>query len=254
MKTIIFHVFILLFFVSSNVLAIDVNVGGYLYPPMVEINKGEGPSGLTHDLIAAFNDFQKVYHFKFIMTSPNRRYEYFEKGKFNLIFFEDKKWGWQTYAIDASNVFLKGGEYFITKADSGKDQSYFDDLKGKSIACFLGYHYAFADFNSDSNYLKSKFNAQLSTTHEGNIRKVIKGRADFAIITYTFLQRFLKNNPEMRPQILIRKEPDQYYNHTILVRKNAKPSVKEINTLLSDMEKAGVLSALWKKYGIEPIK
>ena len=57
-------------------------------------------------------------------------------------------------------------------------------------------------------------------------------------------------DPEHKAQLLISTKYDQIYQHTILIRKNAKPLVEEMNALLTEMENAGVLAKLWKKYGI----
>ncbi len=231
-----------------------VNVGGYIFPPFVE-QSGEQQAGLTLELINALNDFQDKYQFTFISTSSKRRYRDFDDGIFDMIFFESMQWGWDDKKeITATKVFLKGGEVYITKASPDKDQKYFNNLKDKSIACCLGYHYGFADFNADEKYLHDHFSVELSSTHEGNILKVLRDRTDIAVITKSFLDIYLKQHPEINDQMLISSRLDQIYQHTILLRKNSTPSVEEMNTLLIDMEKAGVLDQIWNKFGIETFK
>ncbi len=159
--------------------------------------------------------------------------------------------GWKDKGIAVSKVFLKGGEVYITKAEFSKDQSYFDSIKHKSIAVILGYHYGFANFNSDEKFLKNNFNIQLSSTHKGNIGKILMGRSDISVITLSYLNRFFKQNPDMKKRLLVSEKFDQQYNHTILLRKNSKIDVKEVNTLLTKMDEAGMLSRIWKKYGIQ---
>jgi len=227
-----------------------VNVGGYEFPPFVSNEKGRY-TGLSIDLIEAMNQFQNKYRFQFTPTSSVRRYKDFAASKFDMVLFESIKWGWQDHRISSSMVFLKGGEIYVTKADEVKDQTYFDRLEGKSILGFVGYHYGFANFNADRNVLKKKHTAKMTTTHTGNILSVIKGRADIAVVTMSFLSKYLLENPQKRQEILISKKLDQEYNHTILIRKNAVPSVAEINQLLIAMGKKGFLDILWKKYGID---
>jgi len=70
-------------------------------------------------------------------------------------------------------------------------------------------------------------------------------------VSISYLDDFFKENQDKKGQLLISEKLDQRYNHTILLRRNAIIDVKEINILLTKMEKAGVLSRLWKKYGIE---
>lgn len=236
---------------SSQIWAAQtILVGGYVFPPYVETDQDER-RGITFDLIEAMNAFQHDFHFEFVLTSPPRRYDDFDKGRFDAIFFEDIAWGWQEKGVDASRVFLKDGEVFLTKASPEKTQAYFDDLAGKSIAGYIGYHYAFADFNADPKFLEQQFNMQLSNNHQGNIEKVLIGRADVAIITKSYLQRYLKEHPEAQDQIFISAKVDQEYRHTILIRTGGALTVEKINQLLTDMEQQGVLSQLWKRYGLE---
>lgn len=54
----------------------------------------------------------------------------------------------------------------------------------------------------------------------------------------------------MKKKLIISKKFDQIYNHTILVRKGSVPNVDEINTMLTEMKKAGILQNLWRKYGL----
>jgi len=227
-----------------------VNVGGYHFPPFVELT-GDKFTGLTLDLIAAINSFQDLHRFVFIPTSSKRRYRDFNDREFDMLFFEDLRWGWEDKKMQASRVFLQGGEVYIAKAAPSRDQNFFQNFKGKTMAGYLGYHYGFANFNADDQYLHDIFNMELSTTHEGNIKKVLRGLVDIAVITKSYLDRYLKQHPGIKDQLLISVKSDQIYRHTILVRKGARPSAAEINTLLDQMEQAGVLSRLWQKYGIK---
>ena len=72
----------------------------------------------------------------------------------------------------------------------------------------------------------------------------------FVRINFPFIHRLVKLIPELKKQLLISDKLDQPYNHTILVRKGNIPSVSDINTLLTEMEQAGILKKLWGKYGI----
>jgi ABC-type amino acid transport substrate-binding protein len=249
-------VFIVIFMLESiaiHAAANTVKVGGYEFPPFLKKTKGQY-TGMVIDLIDEMNAFQKKYQFEFINTSSVRRYKDFIEKKYDLIFFENIQWGWQEMDIAESLVFLKGGEVYITLADKTKDQTYFERLDNKSIRGFLGYHYGFADFNVERAILKDKYNAIMTTTHVGNILSVVDGRVDIAVVTMSKLSQFLLEHPEVKEKILISERLDQEYNHTILVRKNITPTVREINRLLKDMEKKGLLSRLCKKYGIDSKK
>lgn len=226
-----------------------VKVGGYDFPPFVDM--ADGATSLTRDLIAALNAFQKKYVFEFVSTSSKRRFSDFDEKRYDLIFFESLEWGWQGKEVDTSEVIMRGGAVYITRADKNKDQRYFDNFKGKTIWGILGYHYGFANFNSDPEYLKKTFNAHMTPSHEGLIEAAARGRADISVVVKEYLQVYLTNHPEMRDKILISKKFDAVNLYTILLRKGIKPDVAELNKLLSDMENAGILKKLWGKYNLK---
>jgi polar amino acid transport system substrate-binding protein len=226
-----------------------VKVGGYNFPPFID--KTAGSTSLTHDLIAALNAFQKKYAFEFVDTSSKRRFVHFDEKKYDLIFFESIDWGWQGKEIEASKVIVEGGAVYITRAAKDKDQRYFDDFKGKTVWGILGYHYGFANFNADREFLEKTFNAHLITSQDGIIKAAVSGRADISVVVKEYLEVYLYEHPEVKKQILVSKKFDAVNLYTILVRKGFKPDVAEINKLLADMENAGILKNIWGKYNIK---
>ena len=228
---------------------VEVKVGGYLFPPFIEI-KGKDISGLTLDLIELFNQQQTQYHFTFTPTSPNRRYSDFERGVFDAIFFENINWSWDKYNIEASHVFLTGGEVFFTHNIQNRSKDFFDDITHKSIVAILGYHYQFLDNITDTKILKKKFNIKLVNSPLTVINQVVNDKTEIGIATYSYLQRQMKLNPNLREALLINDEFDQHYEHTILIRKNHRLSVKQINLLLEKIQGNGTLKSLLAKYGL----
>ncbi len=228
-----------------------VKVGGYTFPPYVQESNGEF-TGLTLDMIEMMNAFQGKYRFVFVPTSPMRRYEDFKNGVYDMIFFESMDWGWEGMEVEASKVFAKDYEVFVAAASRNQDQHFFDILQDKSLLVYLGYHYPFAGYNSDPAYLLERFNARTTVSHEANIRSVIANRADLAVVTKSYLSKFLMNNPSLIPKIMISDRIEQVYNHTILVKKGISPSAETINKLIQALEQPGYISILLGKYGIEP--
>jgi len=226
-----------------------VKVGGYDFPPFVD--KARGATSLTLDLINALNAFQKKYHFQFVETSSKRRFINFDEKKYDLIFFESIEWGWQGKDVEASDVIMQGGTVYITRADRYKDQHYFDDLTGKTIWGILGYHYGFANFNSDHEFLKKTFNAHMTTSQDGLIEAAVSGRADISVVVKEYLQIYLTRHPGVQRKILISKKFDAVNFYTILARKGVNPGISEMNRLLAEMESAGILKKLWGKYNLK---
>ncbi|MBF0224648.1 MAG: transporter substrate-binding domain-containing protein [Desulfobacterales bacterium] len=242
--------FILMLILISPIYGMDiVNVGGYVFPPFIEYADNIY-TGITLDLIEEMNNFQSKYKFTFVPTSSKRRYKNFENKLYDIILFEGIEWGWKEENVESTKIFFKGGEVYVTKNFPSKTQSYFDDLKGKKLAIYLGYHYKFANFNADEEYLKKNFNAETSLSHIANISKVLNGKADIAVVTKSYLKKYLNENPQIKKQLLISTKLDQEYNLGILTRKSSKSSAKELNLILDGLEKSGRLSLLWEKYGL----
>ncbi|WP_434618741.1 substrate-binding periplasmic protein [Azospirillum sp. B2RO_4] len=223
-----------------------VRVGAYEFPPYVDETGG----GVTRDLLDLFNTAQNEFRFDLVRTAPQRRYDDLEQGRFDMIAFECLNWGWQDRPVDATRPFLRDAEVFVAKAAPGLDQHYFDDLNGKSILGRLGYHYAFAGFEADPKLLEQRHHTRVTVTHEGNVRSVVAGRADLAIVTRSFLTRFLQREPELARQVLVSERTDQIYEHTILTRRGRAVTAGWLDALLNRLEADGRLEALWRRSGI----
>ncbi len=223
-----------------------VKVGAYEFPPYVS----DAEPGVTAAFLEVLNASQDELRFVLVPTSPQRRYEDMEQGRFDMIAFESLAWGWQNHPVDATRVFLQDAEVFVAKAAPDIDQSFFNRLDGKTILGRLGFHYAFAGYNADPAELERRYRMRVTMTHEGNVRNVVAGRATLAIVTRSFLNRFLRANPDIAPKILVSERTDQIYEHTILIRRGAPISVAWMNALLDRLESTGALAALWRASGI----
>jgi ABC-type amino acid transport substrate-binding protein len=246
----VFWAALFLFVFSIDANASEVLVGGYSFSPFVENVNGKF-EGITLEMIKEMNALQDTYVFKFVLTSSKRRYRDFDHGDFDLIMFESIQWGWAGKPIEKSDVIYLGGEVYITGAVPGRGQDYFNDLKDKRILGYVGYHYGFADFNSDEAFLEKQFNVQFTQTHEGNIRSVAAGRADIAVVAISFLKKYLHLHPEIAEKILISQKLDQEYNLTMLMRSDTRPTIDEINGLILKMKENGALKQIFETYGIK---
>lgn len=229
---------------------IPVRVALDPFPPYVEKDKNGHWSGVNVDMMKIMNRFQSKYKFIGVSTSSKNRFELFTMNRYDMYMSVELIWGWEGYPVDSTGVYLHGGEKYVALAKSGRGQEYFDEFKGKRLAGYLGYHYGLANFNSDPDLLKKKYNMQLSATHEGNLLKVVHQRADIAIVTEAYISRWLILHPEHQEKLLISDKWDQKYNLVMIIRKGISPTVKELDELITKMGIAGVLVPLWKKYGL----
>lgn len=242
--------FLSMLLISSSLFAKEVvRVGGYQFPPFVEVNGQH--SGLTLELIELFNRHQNDVTFKFINTSPKRRYSDFIANRFDLLFFESMLWGWKDHDIEASKVFLTGGEVYIANKKHGQDQVFFEQLKEKKLVGVLGYHYGFAGFNSDTTFLMKEFNIRLVSSPESILRRITSEKSDVGVVTLSYLNAKLLEEPELNDQLFISKRFDQKYEHTILARKKGIVSIKTINRWLKEMSDNGSLKILFSRYNLQ---
>lgn len=223
-----------------------VKVGGYEFPPFVE-----GPRGVTHDLIALLNQAQSEYRFVFQTTSPRRRYLDFERGLFDVMFFESLAWGWKDKPVESSQVYLRGdGEVFVALAAAGRDERFLERPTAHSLVVVGGYHYAFADFNSDKNQLRSRFNITFADTPEAMLRMLFARRAEVAVVTRSYLHAYLQRQPQGLPDLLVSEQFDQVYAHTALARVGGPISASTLDALIRNLDRTGRLQELWRRHGI----
>lgn len=224
-----------------------VAVGRYPFLPFV------GKSGgLTFELIQAMNTFQSDYEFYLVETSPNRRYRDMENGLFSVMFFENIKWGWDTSKVDASKVFLSGdGEIYVALHAPGRGQDYFKNIDDKHILAVTGYHYGFANFETDPAVLGRQYHITFSPDNEVSLHNLLAGRGDVAVITKSYLKSYLVNDPQAASALLVSDRFDQIYAHSAVVKKGSKPSAQEIDQLFAKMRSAGILKKLWVRYGLD---
>lgn len=229
-----------------------VNVGAYLFPPYFIKNDDKSFSGIVPEYISILNSLSREFEFKIQETSPKRRYQDFVKKEYDAIFFESNDWGWGGYSsqIDfVGNGFLDG-EVFIANKENTQNDEYFSDLSDKSLGLYLGYHYKFANFNADEEYLKKNFKAYLSSSHERNILSIIGKRLDIAIVTKSFIYNYLNLNPNYKKEIYISKSLDQQYDLKFGLRKDLSHK-NEIEKLLLSSIKTKEFIELLKKYQID---
>jgi len=225
-----------------------VRVGVVVFPPyIVPTQDGQG---MRVELLELMNDFQSDYRFVPVVSGPVRRFKDFEAGRYDLSFYDNLLWGWDGQPVTASEVFLSGAEVYVALARPGRDEHYFDTLDDKRMIGMRGYHYGFANYNADAEYLEENFRMVLTSDNEATIKVLLARRGDVAVVTEAYLSAYLLEHPALRTKLLISKRKDQVYSHSVIVRNGVHPTPDELNKLFARMRKAGVLKALWHKYGV----
>ncbi|WP_369960462.1 amino acid ABC transporter substrate-binding protein [Pseudomonas benzenivorans] len=222
-----------------------VNVGGVHFPPYVVKPEQPNASGLLLELLKALNAAQSGYRFVMVPSSLPRRFRDFQQGRIDLVLFENPAWDWQSIPHGAVDMGLEDAEVFVARVEPGREQSYFDSLQGKRLALYNGYHYAFADFNADQEFLQDSFNATLTYSHDSNLLMVLRRRADIALVTRSYIGDFLERNRAYAGQLLISDRVDQRYKHYALVRPQGPISPEHFAGLLEQLRRGGQLAEIF---------
>jgi ABC-type amino acid transport substrate-binding protein len=230
--------------------AIEVKIGAAHFPPYTVRPEQGADTGLLAQLIDALNRSQQRYRFILVPTSIQRRFTDFQQGRTDMAIFENPQWGWQQIPHQAVDMGLEDAEVFVARQANGRDLHYFDDLHGKRLALFNGYHYAFAAFNSDPDYLRRAYNATLTYSHDSNLLMVQAGRADIALVTRSYLSDFLARNPASRAQLVPSERIDQVYHHYALLRPGAPIGEQSFAALLRSLRDSGELARIFEPYRI----
>ncbi|RCL25140.1 amino acid ABC transporter substrate-binding protein [Pseudomonas sp. AFG_SD02_1510_Pfu_092] len=230
--------------------AVEVKVGAAHFPPYTVRPEQGADTGLLPQLVEALNRAQQHYRFVLVPTSIQRRFGDFQQGRTDMAIFENPQWGWQQIAHQTVDMGLEDAEVFVARQANAGDPRYFDDLNGKRLALFNGYHYAFAGFNSDPDYLRKAYKATLTYSHDSNLLMVQAGRADIALVTRSYLSDFLKRNPASQAQLVPSQRIDQVYHHYALLRPDAPIDGRSFAELLRGLRDRGELARIFEPYRI----
>lgn len=228
-----------------------VGVGAYNFPPYVEKPDSSVPTGLLPDLLDLLNAEQSRYHFVLVPTSVTRRYRDMASGRIDMMLFESPEWGWKGTPHQLLALNIDDAEVYVALRRPGRGQDYFDSLQGKRLALYSGYHYGFAGFNADREFLRNTYHAQFSYSHDSNLQMVLHDRADIAVVTRSFLDIFRAQHPQQAAQLLVSDKTDQIYRHQVLLRPQAPISLEEFAALLEQVRASGKLPALLQRYQLK---
>jgi hypothetical protein len=227
-----------------------VQVAGVHFPPYVISPEKPDAAGLLPELLEALNGLQDEYRFIMRPTAVPRRFRDLEQGRIDMAVFENPEWGWQDIPHQPVDMGLEDAEVFVARAANGRDQRYFDEIKGKRLALYHGYHYDFAGFNIDPAFLAREFNAKLTYSHNSNLLMVLHRRMDIALVARSYLGVFAAQYPQFADRLLVSERVDQVYHHYALLRPQAPISAARLAELLGMLRDSGQLAAIFSPYRI----
>jgi ABC-type amino acid transport substrate-binding protein len=231
----------------------QVRVGAAHFPPYTVRPESGADTGLLPQLVEALNQLQTDYQFVLVPTSIPRRFNDFKEGRVDMAIFENPDWGWKDIPHTDVDMGLEDAEIFVAQKKPDRDENYFKDLTGKRLALYSGYHYEFASFNADPKYLADTYNATLTYSHDSNLLMVLRGRADIALVTRSYLSDYLLRNEKVGEQLLVSQRIDQVYHHYAILRPMAPISGETFAKLLQGLRDNGQMLKIFDPYKIAQV-
>jgi ABC-type amino acid transport substrate-binding protein len=231
-----------------------VRIGAAHFPPYTVRPESGADTGLLPQLVEALNALQSDYEFVLVPTSIPRRFGDFKQGRIDMAIFENPAWGWKGIAHTDVDMGLEDAEIFVAQRQpegaTVRQQDYFADLTGKRLALFSGYHYEFANFIAEPQYLAKNYNATLTYSHDSNLLMVLRGRADIALVTRSYLKDYFLRNLNVANELLVSDRIDQVYHHYAILRPAAPISGEAFGKLLQRLRENGQMQKIFEPYKI----
>ncbi|MDZ5434302.1 amino acid ABC transporter substrate-binding protein [Pseudomonas fluorescens] len=231
-----------------------VRIGAAHFPPYTVRPETGVDTGLLPQLVEALNALQSNYQFVLVPTSIPRRFGDFKQGRVDMAIFENPDWGWKDIPHTTVDMGLEDAEIFVAQrrpeGQPARQQDYFADLTGKRLALFSGYHYEFANFNAEPKYLATHYNATLTYSHDSNLLMVLRGRADIALVTRSYLSDYFLRNLKVADQLLVSDRIDQVYHHYAILRPTAPITGEAFGNLLQGLRDNGQMLKIFNPYKI----
>ncbi|MEJ5061811.1 MULTISPECIES: substrate-binding periplasmic protein [unclassified Pseudomonas] len=228
----------------------QVRIGAAHFPPYTVRPETGADTGLLPQLVEALNALQKDYQFVLVPTSIPRRFGDFKQGRIDMAIFENPAWGWEAIPHTDVDMGLEDAEIFVAQRLPERNQNYFSELAGKRLALFSGYHYEFANFNAEPKYLAQNYNATLTYSHDSNLLMVLRGRADIALVTRSYLSDYFLRNEKVASELLVSERIDQVYHHFAILRPAAPISGESFGKLLQGLRDNGQMLKIFDPYKI----
>ncbi|WP_297797581.1 transporter substrate-binding domain-containing protein [uncultured Marinobacter sp.] len=232
----------------------EIRVGVYNFPPIASITEDNQVTGLLADTLERVAKAHQDIRFRIIHTSPQRRHLDFEAGLYDVIFFESPEWGWENHDFNATMPILTDEDVYLALKKPGRDASFFDDVNKRRIVAISGYHYGFANLETNNAELEKRFDIEFSDSHRRNINLIKADRpsvAEVAIVSRAYLQKYLERHPEDWDTFLVSEVPDQSYRLSIITHPDAPVDDKDMIRLFEPLMESGQYRQLVEQWGLQ---
>ena len=228
---------------------VTIKVGVYEYGVVYYFEDGK-QHGIAPILINLLNDLQDDYRFQLAETSSRRRYRALSSGEIDLVLLESSQWEWQELDVSFSDRIVTERDVYLTSSSRLDAQSLFADVTAHRILCVLGFHYGFAEFNANPQYLRDNFDVLLRYNEKDVLNGVLTDEAPIGIVSAGFLGRQFVADSRMRDRVVIADEPDGVYDLVSVLSNKSAISLERLNQLIAQLRENGEVDRLWQQLHI----
>lgn len=228
---------------------IPVKVGAYEYGVVYFYEDGK-PQGMVLHLIRLLNDLQDEYVFELAETSSRRRYQAVTGGDVDLVLLESSQWEWQEFDVRFSEPIVQEKDLYLTLAGRDDIQSLLSNVTNHPILCVLGFHYGFADFNADPEYLRQNFDVLLRYNEQEVLDGLLAGEAPIGIVSAGFLAARFVDYPSLRESLVISDQPDAVHDLVAVLSAGSSIPLDRFNQLIAKLQSTGEVERLWQQLHI----
>ncbi|WP_147251909.1 MULTISPECIES: transporter substrate-binding domain-containing protein [Thalassospira] len=228
---------------------IIVKVGAYEYGVVYFYQDGKA-GGIVPKLINLLNGLQDEYQFQLAETSSRRRYQALMNGELDLVLLESAQWDWPDYDVHYSDPIVREKDIYLALSSRTDAQELFSDVTAHRMLCVLGFHYGFADYNGDPEYLRKNFNVLLRYNEAEVLDGLFAGEAPIAVVSAGFLARQFVQDPGMRNRLVIAGKPDATYDLVSVLSKDSAIPLDAFNKLVAELIASGEVERLWRQLHI----
>ncbi len=226
---------------SAYAQKIDIKVGlttsdSFFYDPRADV------VGVQEYLINTLNKHQEKYNFTGIALPRKRQQTWLIEGKIDTIFLYNKSWGFDHPSIVESMPILKAKSLMIAVKKQSRGQEFFQNKFNKKFIGVRGYEYDLLK--------KSQTKIDITYVDKESIvpEMILRGRGEIGIINGHVLFEYFDKNPSAKEMLLISKVPEQSYTLNVLLNKNSKLKIAEVNKYLTRLNSQNKLDYIFRKY------
>ncbi|WP_162181419.1 transporter substrate-binding domain-containing protein [Thalassospira australica] len=226
--------------------AVTVKVGAYEYGVVYYYEDGK-PGGIVPVLIQRLNDLQDDYKFELVETSSRRRYQDVTDATVDLILLESERWDWGDFDVTFSDPIVTESDLYVALDTHPDVPRLFANVTDSQMLCVLGFHYGFAQYNADPQYLRDNFDVLLRYNEKEVLEGVLAREAPIGIVSVGFLASEYAKHPGLQSRLAIADAPDATYDLVSVLGKDAPIALDQYNDLIGQLHETGEIARLWQQ-------